>query len=312
MTSLKTRWFSRWEPAIAAAVRALPENGGCPPDLYLTLLEVNHAVGKGRTAVVERAGHPVAVIALEPNGVLRWKNFTNSVIPGFVAAASSADLLPALGALNVEVDASWWHRADAPDSSKVREHYRIPQYRLAVAERESYWRSHNMWSNLAKARNKCRELELAVNEPGDAEWVIRSSAKKWAPQWDASQEAALQASLEIARYLEPRGRHNVLTLRDHGRPVTGSTSIVHENVSISSRLFRDDEALGKLPTGLRVYDELFDFAERAGHVAVDLGGSYSYKSRWAPEYGARHDVVVGPAWTHNARMLARKVMKRAG
>ncbi|GAA4161182.1 hypothetical protein GCM10022286_18320 [Gryllotalpicola daejeonensis] len=306
---LKTTWFSRLEGAVEDAVRSLPDLGGCPRELYLSALAVNHAADGGRTALVERAGHPVAVIALRRTGALRWRNFTNSVIPGFVTAAADEDLLPAFRALRVEVDVSWWHRSDIP-ASPQREHHVVPQYRLAVAEREAYWKAHHKWSNLRAARNRCADLELVIDAPGDSDWVVRSSARKWADRWDASQEASLQLSLEVARHFEAAGEHTVLTLRRDGVAVTGITALRgSDGVWVASRTYRD-AALGKLPTGDRIIDALFDHAEAQGALAVDLGGSYGYKAHWAPEFGARHDFLIGPAWSYGARRIARRLARR--
>jgi hypothetical protein len=309
--ALTARWLSRWEPAIADAVSALPDLGGCPRELYLTMLEINHRVAGGRTAIVERGGRPIAVIALQRTGMLRWRNVTNAVLPGFVTAAAADDLLPALRALNVEVDASWWHLTPPDSSDGIREHHVVPQYRITVAEREAYWRRGSMWGNLRRARKKCDGLELDIDRPGDAAWVIRSCAQKWADGWNATEEAAMQSTLEVARHFEPLGRHVTLTLRSGGEPITGITALVSDDgVVVGGKMFRDVEKTGKLPTGDRLLDALCDHADERGWSAVDFGGGYAYKAHWAPEHGARHDLLIGPAWTHAARTLARKALRK--
>lgn len=303
MKRLRSTWLDRWSPAIESAVQLLPEAELCPRDLHLSLLERNLAAG-GRVALVEHAGEPAAVIGLEREGRLRWRTSTSWLVPHFVCAAADDMVLPAIGSLDAEIAVGWWGMPVEPSHPTIRETHVKPTSRLAVSERESFWRSNKMWHTIVRARNRCASLQLRIDEPSDAEWVVRSWAEKWSTPENPRPRRTAEAQIEIARRLTPAGRYVTLVLHDDGRPLVGATSFIDGEICIAGVLFRD-ESVGNLPTGVRIIDESFQYAEQAGIRELNLGGGYSYKSKWAPTVGADLDIVLAPTMRHLAYKLTR-------
>lgn len=290
--------FTRWSADIEHAVRALPENSSCPTELYLSILQRTVESG-GRVDVVERSGAPIAVVGSEHDGRLRWRNVTNWLIPGFVCASADDDVLPALARLRIELAVAWWRMPLKPVSPAIREIRETATHRIAVSEREQYWRSSKMWRTVAHARNKCSELSLSINQPGDAEWVIRSAAQKW------SEPGSITANkLDVARALTENGGYASFTLRDGERLLAGSTMHIDGHTGVAGVLYRDD-SIGNLPTGVRIIDAVFDYCADNSISEFDLGGGYAYKQRWAPESGSRYEIVLASYMHHQLRRATR-------
>lgn len=301
---LRRTWLDRWSPGVESVVRALPASDLCPHELALTLLERNLATG-GRIALVETKNEPVAVIGLEREGKLRWRTQTSWLIPGFACVAADGMALTAIGSLDAEVAVGWWRMPGVPAHPKIRESHEKPSCRLGVADREAFWRGSGMWRTIVTSRNRCARLAVRVNEPGDAEWIIRSWADKWATPEDPRPKLTAEAQIEIARQLTPSGKLFTLVLHDDdGTPLVGSTNFIDGNVAVAGVLYRD-EIVGNLPTGVRMIDEVFEYCERTGLREFDLGGGYSYKSKWAPTNGANFDLILAPTMRHFAHKLAQ-------
>ncbi|GAA1999757.1 GNAT family N-acetyltransferase [Microbacterium ulmi] len=305
---LRSTWYDAWSPEIDSALSALPASSMCPPGLYATLLERSLAEG-GRAAVVEDGNGPVAVVGLEREGRLRWRNLTNWLIPGFICPSADGMALEAIASLDAEISVAWWGMPEAARHPAIRESHDKPTSRLVVAEREAFWRSSKMWRTIVNARNRCSELGLRIDEPGDAEWTIRSWAAKWATPEEPRPEASADAQIEIARRLTAAGRLVTLVLHDDGRPLAGSTNFIDGDTITAGVLYRD-ESVGSLPTGVRIIDELFEYATRHGIREIDLGGGHAYKSRWAPTVGADYDLVLAPTLRHLAHSAVRTVTRR--
>ncbi len=288
---LRSTWHRRWSPAIEEAVRAIPDTQLCPHDLYLTLLQMNISQG-GRVAVVTDEGAPAAVVGLRREGRLRWRNLTSWILPGFVGAVSDEMVLPALASLNTEIALPWWRLSVKPEHPSIRTLREAPVNRVDLDKAEAYWRSSKMWATITRARRKCEGLEVHVDAPGDAEWIIRSEARKWNPERFET-DVTVEAKVEIARQLAEAGRYVTVTLRDGDQRLAGVTTLIDGSTAVSGILYRD-ESVGSLPTGVRVLDEIFSLSRERGLVDLDLGYSYPYKNQWAPQDGTVYDVIVSP------------------
>jgi CelD/BcsL family acetyltransferase involved in cellulose biosynthesis len=291
-SKLRSAWFRSVTPELESAVRSLPEGPLCPPELLLSLLELNLAHG-GRVALVERGGEPIAALGLRRDGRMRWRSMTNWLMPGTVGFAREEDVVPAVRALNVEVALVWFNTRTAPEGAGVHSAPVRANNVMEIAEREAYWHANRYIKTIRAARRKCAELTVDTDRSGDAEWVIRQTADKWAERGDRRDPFAIEANIEIARQLTPLGRFVTLALRDGETPLAGMTNFISGDTLVAAILFRD-ESVGALPTGVRIYDEGFEYCARAGLARLDMGTGFPYKKRWAPEAGFTYQFVVSP------------------
>lgn len=296
-------WFRDWSDVLDEAIELLPDAETCPRDLHRELLAANCAAG-GAAVMVERDQHPIAVIGLRPAGALRWEVQTNWMTPGFVCAAEHDDILPALAAVRRDLVVAWWRMPATFAHSSVRHVRTTPVHQIRTADRQAYW-SRRMRQRIASARRKCASLDLSVNQPGDAAWVIESWAQKWGiDQGQPASATAVEDRIRIAEHLEPIGRHVTLVLRDGETPIAGATSYVHDGTLVAGTLYRDD-SIESLPTGVRMIDAVFEYAAQQHIETIDLGGGHDYKIRWAPERAEHHELIVSPRLLRHARAAMR-------
>lgn len=305
---LKVRTFTTWSDNIRNAVAHLPEPMICPTEVYLSVLRRTLSHG-GRVAVVERATAPVAVIGLRRDGRFRWRNAADWLMPGFVCAASDGEILPAFAALRTEVALAWWRMPGPPTHPAIRELYETPVYRIGIDEREDYWRSTGYLRSIKAARKKCAALQVSVNGPGDAEWVIRSAGQKWSDGHVPADDASVDDKVDLADRLERSGRFFTLVLRDGDRRLAGTTNIVDGDVGVAGTLYRDD-LVGSLPTGVRIIDEVLAYCAREGIAEFDFGGGYSYKARWGRPEGSRYELIMAPQLRYRARRSITELARR--
>ncbi|GAA4161187.1 hypothetical protein GCM10022286_18330 [Gryllotalpicola daejeonensis] len=304
---LRSVWFRSVTADIENAVHALPADALCTRELFVDLLHLNVHSG-GRIALVEQAGEPVAVFGLRREGRLRWRSMLDWLLPGVPGAVSEEQVVPALRKLNSEVAMVWWNTRTAPTGAGVQRAAPRAVNVLAIAEREAYWRSTRYWSTIRRAREKCAHLTVAIDRPGDAEWVVRNNLSKWDARGSHRDRFALEANLEIARQLTPLGRYETLVLRDGDIPLAGATNFRLGATTVAGVLYRD-ESVGGLPTGVRIIDESIEYSARAGVARFDLGASFPYKLKWAPEDGFLYEFVVSPpmiSLAHRLRHAARR------
>lgn len=305
---LKVTNFTTWSERIRIAVEQQPEPMTCPTDVYLSVLRRTLSHG-GRVAVVERAMEPIAVIGLRRDGRFRWRNAADWLMPGFVCAASNGEILPAFAALRTEVALAWWRMPGRPAHPAIRELYETPVHRIGIDEREDYWRSTGYLRSIRAARKKCAALQVSVNGPGDAEWVIRSAGQKWSDGDVLAADASVDDKVDLADRLERSGRFFTLVLRDGDRRLAGTTNIVDGDVGVAGTLYRDD-SVGSLPTGVRIIDEVLAHCARRGIVEFDFGGGYSYKARWGRPEGSRYELIMSPHLRYRARRSITELARR--
>lgn len=285
---LEVAWFDRWSSTLDHALDLLPEAETCPHELYRMLAQ-NETPAPKRTALVTGDDRPVAVVCLRMTGGSTWEPVTQWVVPGVVCPAVEGRLLPALAALEVDVVVAWWRMGEPPHHPSVGCLETTPVHRLRLSEREEYWRRSSQWKRVAQARRKCADLDVEVNAPGAAEWVIRRWEEKW--RTASSEDPGLGDRILAAQYLERIGRHYTITLAGRERILAGSTNTCHGDTLTAGVLYRDD-SVGARPTGVRLIDLAFEVAEDAGLSRMDLGGGHGYKQSWAPADGTRSKFVV--------------------
>ncbi len=285
--------FKSWSSVIEDAVRDLPEDPRCPADLYLSLLELNMS-RDGLTAVVACQDSPVAVIGLQREGRVRWYNIMNWLIPGFVCAtAGRGDILPAFAAVRKEVLVGWWRMSTPPSIVHPRSNRQvvstIPVHRVTVADAESHWRQSSTWRSIRRSRRRCADLDIALDEPGDAQWIIRSAAEKWQGA-DAVDDVSTLLKVEVARWTQAHGRTRTITIRAAGGPLAGQVCDVSSDDLVMTHNYRDGHT-SSLPTGVVVMHEAFVLAGDLAKVMVDIGVEDDYKRGWAPVDGSLSRIV---------------------
>jgi hypothetical protein len=172
---------------------------------------------------------------------------------------------------------------------------------------EYYWRQSDLMKNIRKRRNRCKGFELRIDAPNAAEWTIRNWAAKWRPE-GTREMPDLAERLTVARYLEERGRHHTLLLFDGDKPVAGQTVIVDHNEIVAHCTYRSPQ-YDWYGVMTRLEELMFYWAKEKGFTRIDMGGSYDYKERWAPEGGAKWEFVVCPEYVRYERRISAFVEK---
>jgi Acetyltransferase (GNAT) domain len=290
---IRAYWWSSWNGELDAALRTLPESPACPPELY-RLLIANPSSALKRIALVVRGSEPIGIASIrQRNG--DWVPVTHYLLPGFVFPHRHGHLDAVLAALGVNLAIGWW-RMDAPPPAiaGMRDLERIPTFVAPLQEDwERHW-SKNLRKAVRRARKKCEAFALHVNAPGAAEWTLRTSEARWRVE-GGNEDPALADRIVAARYLEHAGRHFTLTLLDGDRPVAGNTLLQHGSTVVNQCTCRLREYDAN-DVGNALLDLTLRWSADQGFRALDLGGDYAdYKSRWAPESGAKYSFHVCPA-----------------
>jgi hypothetical protein len=305
-------WWSSWNDELDAALAKLPESGTCPHDLY-RLIARNPSSAQKRTALVLRGGEPVAVACIRRR-TNDWVPVTHYVVPGIIFPHQSGSLGSVLAALGVDLAVGWWRMAEPPPRiAGMRALERIPTFAAPLQDDwERHW-SKNQRKGVRRARKKCEGFCLRVNDPGAAEWTVRQSEARWRVN-PGREDPALTDRLAAMRYFEDGGRLFTLTLVDGDRPVSGNTLLEHGRTVVNQFTYRCP-AYDAHEVGHALLDLSFRWAADRGYEAFDLGGDYGdYKSRWAPEAGAKYSFSVCPAGLYHLQRARAAVaaVRRTG
>ncbi|MDJ1157085.1 GNAT family N-acetyltransferase [Chelatococcus sp. SYSU_G07232] len=284
---LRVSQFDDWHRDLDDALRILPATPDCPPDL-LRLLAAKRGVEAKRTALVLDGGIPVAVLPLCRTGWASWRPVTHYVVPGQVLPAEPGRLIEAVEALNLTVSLAFWRSPEPlPAGPRIRGLLSSPTRGMSFAEDfVAFWKTSHLWTALRGARNRCKDLPLAINAPGAARWVIVNWAEKWGVPAGEREDR-----LAAADYLEGSGKHFTLTLSDRGRMVAGITCVVHEGEAVAHCSFRYPEYKYH-QVGNHILRLLFEWARDAGLNGIDIGSGFAYKARFAPLRGVKHEFTV--------------------
>jgi hypothetical protein len=303
-TSGIRRYAIDWQDKLLVeALRAIPEDEDFPHELIRLLAEPRG--GRRKTIwLLTQDGVPIAVAPLRQLSSFSWQPVTQYILPGVVIPAIHDKLYPALGALGRTLHiASWGADCGVPSSSLVHELSTTVTYRMSCAEDfEAYWKSTDIWRSLRSAKNKSTHLALRENAPGASEWIISSWARKWGIAADETQDRIL-----AARFLEQRGKHFSLTLFDGDRPVAGQTCLSHRGEMIAQCLYRENDSSS---LGNRMIHLTFCWAKEKGFRAIDIGGGYDYKRKFAPPGGEEHAFILAPRWRYAAEQALRGLKRR--
>jgi hypothetical protein len=290
-------WWSSWSDELEAALGALPESADCTHELYRLLVR-NPSAAHKQTALVMRGSEPVAVAGIRRRAN-DWVPVTHYVVPGIIFPHKPGYLGAVLAALGVDLAIGWWRmQAPPPRIAGMRALERIPTFVMPLQEDwERHW-SKNQRKCVRRARKKCEHLCLRVNDPGAAEWTVRQSEARWRVS-SGREDPGLADRLAAVRYFEDIGRHITLTLVDGDRPASGNTLLRHGNTVVNQFTCRLPEYDGH-EVGHALLDLTFRWSADQGYEALDLGGAFGdYKSRWAPEAGAKYSFSVCPAGLHH-------------
>ena len=291
------------DPLLFDALEALPEDEDFPHELIRLLAQPRG--GRRKTIwLLTQGGEPIAVAPLRQQSAFSWQPITQYILPGIVIPAAHGKLYPALGAVGHTLHiALWGVNCDLPSSSLVRELSTTVTHRMSCAgDFEAYWKSTDIWRSLRSAKNKSTHLTLRENAPGASEWIISSWAKKWGIAEDETQDRIL-----AAQFLEKRGKHFSLTLFDGDRPVAGQTCLSHRGEMIAQCLYRENDSNS---LGNRIIHLTFCWAKEKGFRAIDIGGGYDYKRKFAPPAGEEHAFVVAPRWRYATEQALRGIKRR--
>jgi CelD/BcsL family acetyltransferase involved in cellulose biosynthesis len=129
---------------------------------------------------------------------------------------------------------------------------------------------------------------LEINPPGAKEWVIKS----WGNEWNIHPDE-INDRLLAAEYLEKKGYHHTLVLKNNIGWVVGYTFLIHNNEAVWQVGWRNKD-YETYAVGTRLMDISFEWAAKNGWSKIDLGGDHDYKLRWAPIDGEKHQFIICP------------------
>jgi hypothetical protein len=261
-----------------------------------------------RIRLVTERGVPVAVAGLR-NRWGFWEPVAQWIVPGMLFPVKEGYMSRVLAALDLEVQIAWWRWNGPPPRMNCMGQIKMtPTRRMSLSEDfEHYWRESSLFRNIRRARNRCEGFELRIDAPNAAELIIRKWDAKWRPE-GMREMPDLAERLTVARYLEERGLHHTLLLCDKDEPVAGGTLIVDRNDVVAHCSFRNpDYDRHWAMTWLMA--SIFHWSKERGFTKIDMGGSFDYKERWAPEEGEKWEFVVCPDYVRSERQFSAFVEK---
>jgi hypothetical protein len=308
---LRVRVFPDWQRKLDEALESLPEKELLPHELFRSLMKMANPKGR-QIRLVTEYGVPVALAGLV-NRWGCWEPVTQWIVPGVLFPVKEGYLSKVLAALGLEIKVGWWRWNEPPPKMGcLRRIVMTPTRRMSCSEDfEQYWRRSSLIRNIRTARKRCKGFDLRIDAPGAAEWTIRNWAAKWRPA-GMSEMPGLEERLTVALYLEERGMHHTLLLCDKDEPVAGVTLIVDRNDVVAHCTYRNPnyDWHGAMN---RNFESMFYWAKERGFTKIDIGGSFDYKARWAPEDGEKFEFVVCPEYVLYGRGIsafAEKVENR--
>lgn len=105
----------------------------------------------------------------------------------------------------------------------------------------------------------------------------------------------LPERLLASEFLEKVGLYHTLSLFDKDMPVAGLTFLSHRNAAVAHVSYRDPQ-YDRYGVMDRLMDLSFYWAKDRNFERMDLGGSFQYKQKWAPENGEKWEFDVSPSY----------------
>lgn len=233
MTKLKVSWFDAWSSELDAALSELPALDTCPRDLYKIVLTTPGPARKG-IALVTQSDEPIALIGLRHVSGFRWEPILQWLTPGSLAPSRPGRLIDAFAALNLNIPVGWWRLPPAPAHRSIHSLDETPVYKLKLdKDPEVYWRTTARLRSVKNVRNRCKTLEMRVNDPGAAEWTIRGWRKKW-----GGQDPSLEDRILVAKHLEEAGTHFTISVHDGDTMIAAMSNIAHDGDLVATGEFR--------------------------------------------------------------------------
>ena len=304
---LRVKAFDDWQPELDEALNSLPEHELLPHELFRSLMRMADPKLR-RIRLVTEHGVPVAVAGLR-NRWGCWEPVAQWIVPGVLFPVKKGYISRVLAALDLEIQVGWWRWDEPPPRMDcIRQVKMTPTRRMSLSEDfEHYWRESSLFRNIRRARNRCEGFELKIDAPNAAELIIRKWSARWRPE-GMREMPDLAERLFAARYLEQRGLHRTLLLCDKDEPVAGGTLIVDRNDVVAHCGFRNpDYDRHWAMTWLMA--SIFYWSKERGFAKIDMGGSFDYKERWAPEEGEKWEFVVCPDYVRSERRIIAFVEK---
>jgi Acetyltransferase (GNAT) domain len=291
---LETWFFDDWHPELDQALQSLPEADIFPHELFRMLMKMSNS--KKIILVTER-GEPVAVAGLR-NRWGYWEPVTQWIVPGILFPVKDGYLSRVLPALALEIKIAWWRWEEPPPQKRwIRNAQSTPTHGMSITEDyEKYWKSNGHFKGHFKDirlyRNRCRDFELRCNSPGGVEWTIRNWEAKWRPQGIAEMPDLAERVL-VGQFLQKNNLYHSLLLFDGEVPAAGLTMMIHRNEAVAHCNCRDPNYDWN-GVSTHLLDLAFRWVKDAGYSGIDLGGSFEYKEKWAPERGEKWKFDVCP------------------
>ena len=117
--------------------------------------------------------------------------------------------------------------------------------------------------------------------------------------------------LAVSQYLEERGLHYTLSLLDQDKQIAGIACIRHHNDAVAYINYRDPN-YNWHGAMTRLMDLSFYWARDMGFEKMDLGGSFDYKEKWAPEDGHKWEFEIGPLSIYLKNCTLRFICGKGG
>jgi hypothetical protein len=302
---LHVKWFAQWNPEIGEALEMLPAMDEYPHELYRELLQTPCPVEK-RFALVTEHRRPVSVVGLRRRG-RSWEPIPQWILPGAIFPYQPGYLMPSLEAIGQDVWVGWWRwDREPPESPMIRSRDSQEVYRFDLSENiEEYWRKTGQFKTVRLRRNRCKDFQILINQPGALEWTIRNWGEKWCPKSE-SELPDLQDRLAAAIYLQHHDRCFVFTMLDHDLPVAGNCVMIHHKDVVALVNYRDSKYDWN-GVSERLIDFSFCWAQTSGYKIFDIGGDHHYKSKWAPAGGQKWTFNICPTHLYQPKVAVRRL-----
>jgi hypothetical protein len=294
--------YADWCGDLDAALATLPEKETCPHELF-RLLASNRGPAAKRILLVLEQDRPLAIVALRQRHH-DWVPVTHYCLPGALFPSQPGRMGDAASALGVDLFLAWWRQpTDPSEIANVRFIKSIPTFKIPCGtEIEDFWRERGNLNDVKRMRKRCEQFRVVLDYPDGMEWVTRKWEEKWRDP-GAPPAADLDDRLVSARYLEKRQAHHTVIVLEGGRPIAGNTYIVHGDELVWMYTYRE-VGYDRFGLGYRLLDFSVEWATRAGHRKIDLGGGHEhFKSKWGPKDGAKWELRICPELDYRAKQL---------
>ncbi|MGD0485610.1 MAG: GNAT family N-acetyltransferase [Syntrophorhabdales bacterium] len=291
---LRVKLFRDWQPELDEALESLPENELLPHDLFRSLMKMTDPKMR-QISLIREHGVPVALAGLR-NRWGYWEPVTQWIVPGVLFPVKEGYMSRVLPALDLQIQIAWWRWNEPPPKMDcIKQIKMTPTRGMSCSEDfEHYWRRSGHMKTIQKARNRCKGFELRTNTPNAAEWTIRNWDAKWRTP-GTGESPDLAERLLVARCLEERGLHHTLLLSDKDEPVAGGTLMADRNEVVLHCNYRNPK-YDWYSVMNRLAELTFYWAKERGFTKIDMGGSFDYKEKWAPEAGQKWEFTVCPEY----------------